>query len=131
MLLLALANVACSMEANGTGTPDPCLGTTLGQTERVSLDQDDLRFLALGDWGASKAKLRRGQRAVAEAMGRKCLVGLSHQNLTNGQEKGKCDLIITLGDNFYKNGVKSVDDPRFEKVWKKVYTHPSISKLDW
>jgi hypothetical protein len=42
-----------------------------------------------------------------------------------------CDFIISTGDNFYNEGVKSADDSRFKTTWRDAYSHPSIANLTW
>ena len=73
-----------------------------------------LRFLAMGDWG------REGephQTAVAARM---------------GEEAARADarFVLALGDNFYENGVASVDDPQWQTSFEKVYTTPSL-QVPW
>ncbi|KAI3883877.1 hypothetical protein MKX03_017340 [Papaver bracteatum] len=71
---------------------------------------DSLKFLVVGDWG------RRGssnQTLVADQMGK---IG----------EKLDPDFVISAGDNFYDNGLKSVDDPAFKESFMNIYTAPSL-----
>ncbi|KAI3894661.1 hypothetical protein MKW92_002849 [Papaver armeniacum] len=73
---------------------------------------DSLKFLVVGDWG------RRGssnQTLVADQMGK---IG----------EKLDPDFVISVGDNFYDNGLKSVDDPAFKESFMNIYTAPSLQK---
>ena len=68
-----------------------------------------LNFLAVGDWG------REGnfhQRDVAVRMGE------------SAQELG-ARFVISVGDNFYEDGVASVDDPAWQKSFEGVYDAPS------
>ncbi|CAA0353941.1 unnamed protein product [Arabidopsis thaliana] len=71
-----------------------------------------LSFLVIGDWG------RKGgfnQSLVAHQMG---VVG----------EKLDIDFVISVGDNFYDDGLKGVNDPSFEASFSHIYTHPSLQK---
>ncbi|OEL34520.1 Purple acid phosphatase 3 [Dichanthelium oligosanthes] len=71
-----------------------------------------LTLLAVGDWG------RRGtynQSLVATQMG---IVG----------EKMDIDFVISVGDNFYKNGLTGVDDKAFEESFTDIYTAHSLQK---
>ncbi|KAF5192991.1 Purple acid phosphatase [Thalictrum thalictroides] len=71
-----------------------------------------LSFLVVGDWG------RRGaynQSQVALQMGR---IGA----------KMDIDFVISTGNNFYNDGLKSVDDPAFEESYSKIYTAKSLQK---
>ena len=80
-------------------------------------DQEELRFIAIGDWGSG----RQHQKEVADAMGKFC----------QGWSGNKCDFIISTGDNFYSRGVNGVHDDQFDESWRDVYTHPSIAHLPW
>ena len=76
----------------------------------------DISFIAIGDWGSPEDLF--DQKAVANSMGEWCLF---HQ----------CDFIISLGDNFYDNGVTSKWDPRFDSSWRNIYNQSSIANLRW
>ena len=81
-------------------------------------DSDDIRFVAIGDWGYHGHHHGHHQLEVAEALGNWC------------QYHG-CQFIVSLGDNFYSRGVDGVDDKQFEETWKEVYSHYSIRNLPW
>ena len=71
---------------------------------------DVLNFLVFGDWG------RRGERdqmEVAEQMGK------AAQNIN-------AKFVISVGDNFYENGVSGVDDKHWKQSFENVYTAPSL-----
>jgi len=73
-----------------------------------------LNFLAVGDWG------REGQfhqREVALAMAD------SAKNLG-------AHFVISVGDNFYEDGVTGVDDLQWEKSFEAVYDAPSL-QIPW
>uniref|UniRef100_A0A0D3DA93 Calcineurin-like phosphoesterase domain-containing protein n=1 Tax=Brassica oleracea var. oleracea TaxID=109376 RepID=A0A0D3DA93_BRAOL len=38
------------------------------------------------------------------------------------------DFVISLGDNFYDDGLKGDTDPAFEASFSHIYTHPSLQK---
>ena len=67
------------------------------------------RFLAFGDHGNGT----RGQQQAADAMAKRAA--------SDG-----VDFMILLGDNFYKNGVRSVDDAQWTTRWEDVYKAPSL-----
>lgn len=76
--------------------------------------KDALSFVIFGDWG------RNGyfhQREVGDEMG---LVA----------EAMGADFIISAGDNFQVNGVRSISDPLWQTNFENIYTHPSLLK-DW
>lgn len=66
--------------------------------------KQEIRLVALGDWGTMDGD----QKQVAQGMKSVC------------QTQG-CDLGLFLGDNFYPNGVTSVNDPHWEHTFSKVY----------
>ncbi|RLM69627.1 purple acid phosphatase 3-like [Panicum miliaceum] len=77
-----------------------------------SKEDRSLTLLAVGDWG------RRGQfnqSLVAEQMG---IIG----------EKMDIDFVVSVGDNFYKNGLTGVDDKAFEESFTNIYTAKSLQK---
>ncbi len=76
----------------------------------ASAQDASVSFLLVGDWG------RHGyhhQRAVAHQM------GLTAQQIGS-------DHIVSVGDNFYENGVESVSDPQWQTSFENVYTAPSL-----
>lgn len=106
-------------------------GTPLPLPEATT-ENDALRFLIVGDWGwygvkvsanapagevADLAENAAGEIAVAGAMG---VFTLRH----------KADFVLSVGDNFYPNGVKSVDDPRWEETFVKAYASPGL-QVPW
>jgi len=88
---------------------------------------EPLHFLALGDWGWADPGLEREfpvvrryatlQRSVATAM-------------AHYAESEKIQGIISVGDNFYPNGVTSVQDPRWVNSFEKVYEAKSL-QVPW
>ena len=38
---------------------------------------------------------------------------------------------FALGDNFYFDGVKSVDDPRFQASFENVFTDQNLLETPW
>ena len=74
-----------------------------------------LAFTVIGDWG------RQGhdeQRTVADAMGRSA-------------ELRRSAWTLSLGDNFYYNGVASVDDPQWQTSFEQVYAAPALRNTPW
>ena len=69
-----------------------------------------LAFVAVGDWGRDGAS---HQREVAAQMGR--AAGETGSRFT-----------VSVGDNFYENGVRSVADPQWRSSFEDIYTAPSL-----
>lgn len=96
-------------------------------------EADALRFLVVGDWGWAGIKPRpnpasatesednarrgRGERAVAVAMGA-------------WAQSRRPAFVLSVGDNFYPNGVKSVNDARWKDAYEDVYTAPAL-QVPW
>lgn len=43
-------------------------------------------------------------------------------------EELSIDFIVSTGDNFYENGLRSINDPFFEKSFTNIYTASSLQK---
>lgn len=80
------------------------------QIQGLTVPAESLNFLVLGDWG------RNGhyqQISVAEMM------DVAMWQLD-------ADFIVTTGDNFYSNGVASVDDPYWKTSFEDIYHGPHL-----
>mmetsp|Transcript_96781 Transcript_96781/g.244020 ORF Transcript_96781/g.244020 Transcript_96781/m.244020 type:complete len:509 (-) Transcript_96781:126-1652(-) len=72
-------------------------------------------FFVIGDWGydpiAHWKTINNGtcQKAIAKKM-------LDHM-----EALGDVRFVLNLGDSFYPDGVKSKDDPQWERKWRNVY----------
>lgn len=64
-------------------------------------------FLSIGDWGDS------GALKIAPHMG-------EHHP----------EFVLAIGDNFYNEGVKSVDDPQFKSKFEDTFTQPAL-QVPW
>ncbi len=73
-----------------------------------------LNFLVFGDWGRNGEK---DQRDVATQM------AATAQTMNT-------KFIISVGDNFYEDGVKSVNDPQWQSSFENVYAAPSL-QVPW
>lgn len=74
-----------------------------------------LSFLVVGDWGRD---------------------GLSHQRDVADQMEiaaraFDCACVVSVGDNFYEDGVLSVDDPKWRSSFEDVYNGPRLSQTPW
>ncbi|XP_019850708.1 PREDICTED: tartrate-resistant acid phosphatase type 5-like isoform X2 [Amphimedon queenslandica] len=106
-------------------TPRPCvvsilffLSTFLAFANSVvDVSGNSLNFLVIGDWGgmSDEPYYTVGQSKVASVMGEKA-------------EKIDSQFTLAVGDNFYEDGVKDVDDPRFNETFEEVFTAPSLQK---
>lgn len=71
-----------------------------------------LQVLVLGDWGTGK----EGQRALARVMAR------THEDSPPA-------FVLTVGDNFYPDGVEGPGDPLWESHFETVYAGPFWESL--
>lgn len=76
---------------------------------------DSLRFVVVGDWGGSPNApyTTVGEVAVAKAAGE--LAAAYDTQFT-----------VSVGDNFYDEGVKNAEDPRFAATWDNVFDAESL-----
>jgi acid phosphatase len=72
-------------------------------------DTPPVSFVVVGDWG----KGNRTQRAVAHAMG-------------EAAAEVNSRFVLSVGDNFYPAGVRSVRDPQWGAAFEEVYTADSL-----
>jgi len=73
-----------------------------------------LNFAIIGDWG------RRGrpdQVEVAQQMALAC-------------KSAAAKFVISVGDNFYEDGVASIDDPHWQQSFENVYADPAL-QVPW
>jgi acid phosphatase len=71
-----------------------------------------LPFILVGDWGRGG---HYDQAQVAVQMGK-----------TAAAMDAK--FIVSVGDNFYENGVTGLDDPQWQSSFEQIYTAPSLFK---
>jgi tartrate-resistant acid phosphatase type 5 len=69
-----------------------------------------LVFILVGDWGRDG---QDGQNAVAAQMGK------------TASAMGSA-FTVSVGDNFYENGVAGVDDPQWQNSFERIYTADSL-----
>lgn len=79
-----------------------------------SLAPDALNFVVIGDWGRLG---ENDQQDVSTQMGKTAHDIGAH-------------FVISVGDNFYENGVTSVDDVQWHESFEDVYTAPSL-QVPW
>lgn len=91
-------------------TTTAVLGASTAFIHPAQAMEDAVAFLLVGDWG------RHGwhhQGWVAAQMGR-----------TAARMNSR--FVISVGDNFYENGVESVTDPQWQSSFEAVYTDPAL-----
>jgi len=90
---------------------------SFGKYDLIAKQNDDgiTRFFVVGDWGGLPVSPydTPSEVAVADAMGK-----LGVQLNTTFQ--------LALGDNFYYDGVKTVNDPRFQTTFEHVFSATSL-----
>lgn len=77
-------------------------------------ESKSLSFMFIGDWGWQGLN----QTMVANQM-------------ALWSTDNKPEFVIALGDNFYKNGVSSVNDARWNGTFHSVYHHDSLTHIHW
>ena len=89
--------------------------TALSAIPRTFAASDaSLNFLAVGDWGRDGTN---HQRDVAIQMGK-------------AAAKKAAQHVISVGDNFYDNGVQSPTDPQWRSSYEEIYTADSL-QIPW
>ncbi len=103
IFLLFLLGYSCSAtKVDRNGMP---LDDNYKVTDSLVVLEDALHFLVIGDWG------RKGyynQQNVADRM-------------DEVAEALDAEFVIALGDNFYPNGVASIDDPNWVASFEDIY----------
>jgi tartrate-resistant acid phosphatase type 5 len=75
-----------------------------------------VKFFAIGDFGSDCSEIKR----TAAAMN------------AYAETVMQPDFILGLGDNFYYSGVKNVDSPLFQQIWRGQFTDPYPSlRVPW
>jgi acid phosphatase len=75
----------------------------------------DLAFLVVGDWGRDGAGHQRDVAAQMERAAREF----------------DCACVVSVGDNFYEDGVQSVDDNHWRSSFEDVYNGPRLLRTPW
>ncbi len=105
MMLLLLTSGASAQELEHYVT---------GAGDTISLPADPLNFFVLGDWGRYGDV---GQQETADAMNR---VGKIVEP----------EFFVSTGDNFYDDGVASIDDPQWMLSFEEIY-RGSVFTVPW
>ena len=104
--LLNRREVIASIAATSAAAALP---RTLGAGPALSLD-----FLIVGDWGRNGTS---HQREVAAQMGRTA-------------DKVGARFVLSVGDNFYEDGVQSPSDPQWRSSYEDIYSARSL-QVPW
>jgi len=80
----------------------------------LNLPEKSYNFFVIGDWGRSG---EYNQKETGEQM-------------NNYAEEFHPKFIISTGDNFYENGVASIDDPQWNSSFENVYSGANLQR-DW
>jgi len=91
-----------------------CLLLAVPCFAQVPVPDGSVRFLAFGDWGRDGKAF---QLPVAEQMGKAAAAD-------------KSQFVISLGDNFYSDGVPDVEARQWTTSFEEVYTAPSL-QIPW
>lgn len=76
--------------------------------------ENSINFLVVGDWGRNG---EFNQKAVANQMGLEA-------------SKHHANFVLSMGDNFYPDGVISTTDPQWNKSFEDIYTNYSLN-IPW
>jgi tartrate-resistant acid phosphatase type 5 len=74
----------------------------------IKMSDSTVKFFAIGDFGSNCPEIKK----TAAAMN------------TYAETIMQPDFILGLGDNFYYSGVRNVDSPLFQKIWRSQFTDP-------
>lgn len=92
------------------------LSENLSCIEKKLLNDDSFTFYAIGDFGFPTAEI--------------CATALIMNEWSNTTKISPL-FILALGDNFYPDGVDSVDDIRFKTQWSDVFLVHKVLQVPW
>jgi len=94
----------------------PLLATSTPASTTIERSDQGISFLVIGDWGSGdNPAYAPTQAAVAQAMAQ---VGLQE----------KIQFVVSVGDNFYEDGVQSTTDPKWATSFVNTYTGEALQK---
>jgi len=109
-----------------------------------SASSSSLKFITMGDWGTFTAVSRRKLSEEDEQISFLANNNGNNNNNNNKQywsilvaeamaayaSSNPADFLLALGDNFYSNGVSSVDDSLWTTLYANVYNYGSL-QIPW
>lgn len=113
-LVISFILFAVSLSAQTPFESEKSTGYSGKEIPGLKYEEDSFSFLVLGDFG------RVGdyyQKEVAREMGN-AMIGL------------EAEFVISVGDNFYPNGVASTQDHHWKSSFEEIYTNPALY-ADW
>eukprot|EP00741_Cyanophora_paradoxa_P005430 tig00000882_g5266.t1 len=87
---------------------------TVGGTVVHIESLEGFTFAVIGDWGRKGA---HHQAALGRVMGQVC-----------ASSRAPCEFTISVGDNFYDDGVDSTTDHHWKTSFEKIYDAPSLQR---
>jgi len=90
------------------------VGAGMAGASTAGIDQG-LSFLVIGDWGRDGASHQRDVAGQMEIVAR----------------AANARFVVAVGDNFYEDGVRSVDDSKWRTSFENVYTGDHLSQMPW
>ena len=100
----------------------------LGNAHGVPESREDFCFVSFGCWGGHNL---RTQKKVAKVMGALCDDMANKKHTEANSSRQSVRFVLAAGDNFYKAGVQSVSDVRFQSTYEGVYQHPALVSVPW
>ncbi len=85
-----------------------------------------LRFISIGDFGVAMCSRRSAHRKCHEETQRKVAAGLARAAVSSDPQ-----FVLSLGDNFYPDGVASLRDPQLRVTFEEMYALPGLAGVPW
>ena len=119
IILLAIASVSillpsCDKQKSSTMGSDKSDLSSINSSLDIKRQKGALNFLVIGDWG------RMGEFHQTEVA----------QQMDTFAQKTNAKFTIATGDNFYDNGVRSVNDPQWFGSFENIYKGSALQR-DW
>ncbi len=86
----------------------------LTESDSITVQKKSVNFIVIGDWGRNGDYLQR-ETAV---------------QLNKSVRETKASFVVSTGDNFYENGIASIDDPQWWFSFEDVYRGANLY-INW